>query len=137
MRVYLDSSALIKRVIAERESTALIEAVDEYHRNRAALYTSSLAWIEVGRALRSLVDAGFGDVAGDVDDVLSGVLEMPIHPEVVALARRVGPNILRSLDAIHLASAMIADADVVLTYDERLAGACAHNGFRIEMPGRV
>jgi len=54
---------------------------------------------------------------------------------VTALARRVRPDRLRSLDAIHLASALVIDADVVLTYDERLARACADNGLRVATPG--
>jgi predicted nucleic acid-binding protein len=136
MRVYLDSSAVLKRVIDEPESDALIEAVDRYYRDRASLVSSSLAWIEVARALRKLEDARFSDVGEPVDDALAGVLEMSINPQVVALARRTNPNILRSLDAIHLASALIVDADAVLTYDVRLEEACRHNGLRVTMPGR-
>ena len=42
---------------------------------------------------------------------------------------------LRSLDAIHLASALLLEADVVLTYDKRLAAACIEGGLAVAAPG--
>jgi predicted nucleic acid-binding protein len=62
------------------------------------------------------------------------VAERPVTGEVVALARRLGPSSLRSLDAIHLASALAVDADVVLTYDDRLAEAVESHGLRTLAP---
>lgn len=97
--------------------------------------SSSLAWIEVARALRSLHNAMLAEIADDVDAALSGVAEHPIVAEVVALARRANPAMLRSLNAIHLASALLLDADVVLTYDQRLAVACIHQGLAVAAPG--
>lgn len=55
--------------------------------------------------------------------------------EVVALARRVSPAALRSPDAIHLASALLLDASVVLTYDQHLAAACIDGGLAVVTPG--
>jgi uncharacterized protein len=43
---------------------------------------------------------------------------------------------LRSLDAIHLATAILLDVDEVLAYDERLIEACRHNGLITVSPGR-
>jgi PIN domain len=56
-----------------------------------------------------------------------GVVERPIAADVVGLARRIGPHVLRSLDAIHLATAILVDADALITYDERLAAAARDN----------
>jgi uncharacterized protein len=134
MRVYVDSSALIKRVVAERESAALVEALDAHHGGGDLLLSSSLAWIEVSRALRSRYHHRLSRVAADVDAALSGVAEHPMAPEVVSLARRINPDPLRSLDAIHLASALLVDADVVLTYDDRLGRACDENGLVVTTP---
>lgn len=134
MRVYLDSSAVIKRVLAEADSPALVEAIDGYVRQGALLVSSALAWIEVERALRTRLKRGPGAVAADVDDALSGVAEHMLSTEVVSLARRVNPDVLRSLDAIHLASALLVDADLVVTYDERLALACGENGLTVARP---
>lgn len=72
-----------------------------------------------------------------MDGALSGVAEHPLVGEVVSLARRVNPNELRSLDAIHLAAALLLDADLVLTYDDSLAAACAANGLAVASPERA
>ena len=135
MRVYLDSSAVLKRVLAEAESADLVAALDKHHAEGDVFVSSSLAWIEVARALRSLHRATLAEVADEVDAALSGVAEHPLVAEVVALARRVNPVVLRSLDAIHLASALLLDADIVLTYDQRLAAACIEGGLAVAAPG--
>lgn len=134
-RVYLDSGAVIKRVVAEAESVALVDALDTHHAQGDLLVSSSLAWIEIGRALRRRDPGRRSRVAVEVEAALSGVAEYPIVPEVVSLARRLGPDALRSLDAIHLASAVLADADLVLTYDDRLATGCAEIGLPVSRPG--
>jgi uncharacterized protein len=133
-RVYLDSSAVIKRVVPEAESPALIDALDVHHAQTDLLVSSSLAWIETARALRRLRPGRPSWVAREVEAALSGVAEHPITPEVLSLARRVGPDGLRSLDAIHLASAVLVDADLVLTYDDRLAAGCAEVGLVVRAP---
>jgi predicted nucleic acid-binding protein len=135
MRIYLDSSAVLKRIIIEPESANLVAALDRYHADEALFVSSSLAWIEVARALRHRDEVVLTQLSADTDTALTGVAEHPITAEVIALARRVSPSRLRSLDAIHLASALLLDADRVLTYDARLADACVHNGLAIEAPG--
>ncbi len=59
---------------------------------------------------------------------LSGIAERPMTAEVVSLARRIDPTVLRSLDAMHLATAVLLDADVIVTNDDRLAEAAWHKG---------
>lgn len=137
MLVYADSSALIKRVVEESESDALVAALDVYIANADTIVTSSLTWVELGRALGTLRDDGHDDTAirEAIDVALSGVAERPLTADVLSLARRVGPTRLRSLDAIHLATAILLDADVVLTYDDRLAAACHHNALAVAAPG--
>src|SRR5680860_1736192 len=100
MRVYVDTSALLKRVFAERESPALVSFLVEHVEAGTALASSSLAWIEVSRAVRAY--AGSQDTRPDEDLVeiaVSGLLEKPISSEVVALARRIGP---RAVSYTHL-----------------------------------
>jgi predicted nucleic acid-binding protein len=133
--VYIDSSALLKRAIDEPESNSLDEALARYADAGMALVASSLAWIEVSRALRMRIGtAGDAAVTDLIDVALSGIAERPLTPDVVGLARRIAPPVLRSLDAIHLASAVLLDADAVITYDERLAAACRHNGLSTVAP---
>lgn len=137
MRVYLDSSALLKRLFAEPESPALSAALAEYVRSDAALITSSLGWLEVSRAVRRYASGEASmliEVDGLVEAALSGVLEKPVTAEVIALARRLPPPVLRSFDAVHLASALLLDADVVVAYDQRLVGALAEHGLTALSP---
>ncbi|GDY28749.1 type II toxin-antitoxin system VapC family toxin [Gandjariella thermophila] len=136
MRVYLDSSALLKRVIAESESEDLRAALRRHADERAVLLSSRLAAIEVSRAIRTRFDLGYVAAADFVDDAMSGIAEYPIGDEVVSLSQRLNPNRLRSLDAIHVASAMLLDADLLITYDDRMAEAGQQNGLRPAAPGR-
>ena len=135
MKVYVDSSALIKRAVAERESEVVEEALEQHVEAQDALVSSTLAWIEISRALRARLDGEDHDVVTEaIDDALSGIAERPITADVVSLARRIEPNVLRSLDAIHLATAVLLDGDTVLTYDDRLAEAARHNGLAVAAP---
>ena len=137
MRVYLDSSALIKRSVEEAESDALVAALDDYFAEGANLMASSLAWIEVSRALGTLADEGqvTRELAQEAIEVaLSGVAERPITEDVVSLARRIGPPRLRALDAIHLSTAILLDADLMVVYDDRLADACLNNALTVRSP---
>lgn len=137
-RVYLDSSALVKRTIREAESGALNRTLTTSLDRGVLLVTSALAVVEVNRALRRRpVDAGDdAHTAEAIEVVRSGVYERPITAEVLSLAAHLGPDALRSLDAIHLATAVLLAVDVVVTYDDRLARACRHNGFTTVAPGR-
>jgi predicted nucleic acid-binding protein len=49
-------------------------------------------------------------------------------------SRRIGPVVLRSLDAIHVATAVLIDADIVVTFDGRLGAACSDNGVVATIP---
>jgi predicted nucleic acid-binding protein len=135
MRVYVDSSALLKRVVLEDESAELLSFLDAHYQADDLLTSSSLAWIEVSRAVMSRARSPI--VAGDlIDEAMSGIDERPMTADVISVARRVEPLILRSLDAIHLTTAVLIDADIVVTYDERLADACRRNSLAVASPGR-
>jgi predicted nucleic acid-binding protein len=135
MRLYVDSSALLKRVVPEDESAELLGFLDAHYQQDDLLASSSLAWIEVSRAVMSRARSPIA--ANDlIDEAMSGIDERPMTPDVISVARRVEPLILRSLDAIHLTTAVLIDADLVVTYDDRLADACRRNSLAVESPGR-
>lgn len=139
MRVYFDSSALIKRSVQEAESDAVEAAFDRYVAEDAVIISSSLAWVEVSRALRTRLGGGpYGEdeIHDAVEGALAGVAERLITGEVIGLARRVAPPLLRTLDAIHLATAIVLDVDEVVVYDDRLIDACRSNGLTTAMPAR-
>ncbi len=138
MRVYFDSSALIKRSVQEAESDAVEAAFDRYVAQDAVIISSSLAWVEVSRALRTRLESGSygeGEIHDAVEGALAGVAERLITGEVIGLARRVAPPLLRTLDAIHLATAIVLDVDEVVVYDDRLIDACRSNGLTTAVPG--
>lgn len=117
------------------ESVALRLALDSFAENNDVLVSSSLAAVEVSRGIRSRLDTTAPKEVIDLIDVsLSGVLEMPITEQVIALARRLGPSSLRSLDAIHLASATLLGADFVCSYDDRMLTSAAELGFATTSP---
>ncbi|MGB8386119.1 MAG: VapC toxin family PIN domain ribonuclease, partial [Dermatophilaceae bacterium] len=90
MRIYVDSSALIKRAIEEPESEAVHEALAGYVAADDVLIASSLAWVEVTRAIRATADPET-DVNDIIEAALSGIAERSITEDVVSLARRIGP----------------------------------------------
>jgi len=136
MRVYIDSSALLKRAFDEEGSAELEEHLARYASMGAILASSSLAWIEVSRGIRRRSDAETPQLIAEIsDDALSGIAESPVTASVIALARRIGPAVLRSLDAIHLATATLLDADLVIGYDQRFLAVAGELGFRTESPG--
>ncbi len=99
----------------------------------------SLAWVEVSRALRTRLDSGScgeDEIHDAVEGALAGVAKRLITGEVIGLARRVGPPLLRTLDTIHLATAIMLDADEAVVYDDRLIHACRSNGLTTALPGR-
>lgn len=124
MLIYVDSSALLKRAVQEAESAAVDAALESAVAAGDVIASSTLAWIEVTRALRTRLDSTDPRLIARLSDqALSGLQEAPIVPEVTAVARRIGPPTLRSLEAIHLATATLLEADEVWAYDRRLLDA--------------
>ena len=135
--IYLDTSAVIKRVFVETESIALRDAITDAIDSGERFVTSALTLVEVSRGVRRRVDhesaaALRSAVAKAVDDTAI----VPIDDRTVECARIIGPPVLRSLDAIHLATATALGADELWTYDERLAQASEEMGIPARMPGR-
>lgn len=125
---YLDSSAVVKLVIAEPESAAL----RRYVRRRRLLVSSALARTEVLRALLA-----FGEVAlAQGRRVLRTIELMRVNDRVFGAAGTLLPAEVRSLDAIHLATAQQLGDDLgaVVTYDVRMADAAAKLGLKTHSP---
>jgi predicted nucleic acid-binding protein len=133
MVIYVDSSALLKRVIAERESDALENRIARHVEAADLVVSSVLARVEIERAIRRSFAADLTRDPGLLSgDALAGVAEAPLSAEVLSVARRIGPPGLRSLDALHLATAILLDVDMVLAYDARLLESARANGLEAE-----
>ena len=128
--VYLDASALVKLIAAEAESAALLD----YLTGRQRQVASALVVVELGRTLgrRPEVDAG------RAFDVLDRLILIEVDRRILDRAAGLAPAGLRSLDAIHLASAVeVRDSiEALVTYDDRLADAARVHGFATVAPGR-
>ena len=125
---YLDSSAIVKLVVPEPESAALML----YLRRRRPLVTSALARTEVARALMPL---GTNAVRRGLD-VLRRLEIVRITDRILDIAGVVEPAELRSLDAIHLATAQDLGNELarIVTYDGRMAAAAASLGQKVVSP---
>jgi predicted nucleic acid-binding protein len=125
---YVDSSAIVKLVVREAESGALAR----FLRARRPLFSSALARVEVERACMPA-----GEVArARARDVVSRFELVRINERVLAAAASLLPPEIRSLDAIHLASAsMLGPAlNALVTYDERMASAARGLGWKVYAP---
>ncbi|MES1193902.1 MAG: type II toxin-antitoxin system VapC family toxin, partial [Solirubrobacterales bacterium] len=105
--LYLDTSALMKLVVDEDETPALRDELGRWGDGR--FVTSALTGIELPRAVRRAAPAPEGnDALRAAAALLETVILVPISSEVITRAASLEPTTLRSLDAIHLASAMVA-----------------------------
>jgi hypothetical protein len=127
--LYLDSSALVKLVVAEPETTALLTFLAGWpHR-----VSSAVARVEVLRAVKR---AGAGSaVRRRATRVLARVALIRIDDPVLAEAARVPPPELRTLHAIHLAAARSLDGlGGIVTYDARLGRAAGRARIKVWSP---
>ena len=127
IRAYFDSSAIMKLTRDEPESMALIDYLEEAS---LEVSTSVLAEVEVVRNLRKLpLESG---------QALAGFYLLALDDEVRRNAISIGHASLRSLDAIHVATALaVGDRDLqFVTYDQRQADAARAAGLKVVQPGR-
>lgn len=128
--IYLDSAAVVKLVHAEAESQALRDWLDE----RADIGWTSSALLEI-ESFRALARHAPNAVAR-LHPVLDLVQLVELEPSIRIIAQTIRPATVRSLDAIHLATALHIRAELTsfITYDKRLADAAAHAGLTVDMP---
>ena len=125
---YLDASAIVKLVVAEDESCAL----GDYVRERSCV-SSDIVRVEVPRAVRRI---GLGSDAGaHADGVLRRLTLLKLDRVSLTRAAQLEPAALRSIDAIHLGSALgVPELVGFVTYDRRLADAAERAGLPLLAP---
>lgn len=115
---------------------SLVDTLQAHVEAGARLFSSALGAIETTRIIRQRLDQiGPAAVVDLTGAAMSGVIEYPINDQITSLASRLGPTSLRSLDAIHLATATLVSADLVCAYDQRLLQSASELGFRTISPG--
>lgn len=127
--LYVDSSALVKLVIEEPESVAL----GEYLPRDALLATSRIALVEVPRAT-ALANPS-EEVEKETARLLQACVLVAVGDPVLRSAAAMTSREVRTLDAIHLSTALYVEADELVAYDRRLLAAAEAQGVRVAAPG--
>lgn len=128
--IYIDTSALLKLVQDDEiEAAALQRYVAE---NDPQFVSSALVAVEARRGMFRLRPEGIPKV----DLLLNEVIRLEISAAVIESASRLPDPLLRTLDAIHLATALLIrdDVEVLLSYDQRLLDAAAAHGIPTAAP---
>jgi uncharacterized protein len=124
---YIDTSAYVKVPLAEPERAMLLQALQPY-----ALVSSWLLSVEAVRAC-----ARYGpQYAQAADAGLRTVSLLPLDEAVLTRVKTLPPAQLRTLDALHLATALSLEADlaVLVSYDDRLSEAAQAAGMTVLSP---
>jgi predicted nucleic acid-binding protein len=129
---YIDSSALLKLIVREDETAALEADLA----GRDGLVTSTLAVVECRRAVRR---GGPKRLLQQAEEVFEIVYLVDMTRPILERAAALEPALVRSLDAIHVATALsVGDPGLeVLTYDDRMAEAAQAGGLRVLQPGKA
>jgi uncharacterized protein len=128
--VYLDASAIVKLLVDEAGSMDLAT----YLAGRRTCVTSRISEVEVRRAVAR---SGVSLEVERVDAVFAALAIRELDESLAASAGRLAPPALRTLDAIHLATALelILELEAFATYDQRLAEAAEAAGIPPVAPG--
>jgi uncharacterized protein len=125
---YLDSSALVKVIVEEPESDALLRWLDDKDR----LVACELVRVEVVRAVR----VSDPTAVRRARRAIATLALIRVDTELCEAAADLEPASLRSLDAVHMAAALSVGRELagVATYDARMAAAAHALGVRVEAP---
>jgi hypothetical protein len=125
---YVDSSALVKLIVREAETDAL----RSYLGSAGTLTSSILATVEVSRAVARVAP----DSKAVMTAVFDAVAMVAFDARIAARAGALAPASLRTLDAVHLATALELAGDVTafVSYDDRLSAAAHDLGLPVVAP---
>ncbi|MGH3434200.1 MAG: type II toxin-antitoxin system VapC family toxin [Thermocrispum sp.] len=128
--IYFDTSAFVKLAWAEKESTALRAYLDG--KSGIGHVSSKLLVVEARRAALRIAPVRLVRV----DAALEQIDLVDVSDAVIGSASRRTEPALRSLDAIHLATALMlgGDVDELITYDQRLSGVAKAGGMTVVTP---
>ncbi|HET7273639.1 MAG TPA: type II toxin-antitoxin system VapC family toxin [Longimicrobiaceae bacterium] len=128
--LYLDTSAVLRALL----ETGTTPEVERRIREASILITSRLSRVETARALiraeqlNEIPASGVNELRREVEELWARCEVWELSPAVCAMAERITPQpLLRTLDALHLATYVMAQREIptleLLTEDRRLAEA--------------
>ena len=133
MNLYLDASASVKLFLEEAESAAVKARLKEAVLGGGKLFASTLTVLETRRALsRNQIDTK------EVTRFFQSTDVVAITPLILEQASTVGPPTLKTLDAIHMATALVlrqAAEIELMAFDQMLLEAAVASGVRVTSPG--
>lgn len=126
---YIDTSALAKLIVLESETPALLDWLKE---NKTDLATSELTHTELMRTVRRFAP----DRATASRKILGQVIALSATKSIFESAANIEPKSLKSLDAVHVTTALSLGDELegVITYDQQMAGAVEGYGFPVIAP---
>jgi predicted nucleic acid-binding protein len=119
----------VKLVIEEPESEALARQLA----SGQTLATSRIAVVEVARATALANPAP--EVRQETAALLDSCLLVEVTPTLLGAVAALTSRSVRTLDAVHLASALRIEADQVIAYDHRLLAAAKASSLDVASPG--
>jgi uncharacterized protein len=124
---YVDTSALVKLVLEEPDSPAM----HRWHAETERMAISRLGVIETARAAQRQPHD-----SDHLERVLASVVPVELDAAIARAAASIPPAALRTLEAIHLATAMalLPELDAFVTYDDPLAEAARAIGLPVVRP---
>jgi len=125
---YIDSSAILKLLISEKESIALAAFLD------APVKTSVISRVEVICSLNRISP----EKIAEGQAALSRFEMTPVSSPILMLAENFPVSItLKSLDAIHVATVIFLNKSVkgVITYDKQMIKNAKELGIKVVSPG--
>lgn len=127
--IYLDTSALVKLILQETETPALLDWLAE--NSQKPRVTSALSRVEL---MRAAARDGRPETTERARLLLAGIDQIAISEHLLDVAESIGPPSLRSLDAIHLASAAEVPLTALVGYDQRLLYGAVSLGLPVSSP---
>ncbi|MHA7246366.1 type II toxin-antitoxin system VapC family toxin [Arthrobacter tecti] len=124
----MDTSALVKMIVTEAESAKLLTYLGSRDERLA---TSQIGAVELARSSRRRDSSA----ASRSKELLASIEIAPLTLEISRKAAELEPFSLRTLDAIHVATADELRAALVISYNQRMIEACAANGLEVAFPG--
>ena len=128
MSWYADCSAILKLLIVEKESAALTDFID------FTIKSSALTRVELIRVLQKIAP----EKIDRAQIILAGIDLTPLNPAILSIAENFAPSItLKSLDALHIATAIFLDKSVegVITYDKAMIKNAKELRIKVASPG--